>query len=112
MKSILGLLVLLVGGFVMYKVLPVYWGDFKLGQLLNEQAVTYTYTKNSEQEIANSIVEKARDFNVQLSPEQIKVQRGPDDLAITAEYSVHVDMPIYPLDLNFKTATKNHNVMK
>jgi hypothetical protein len=104
--------VLLVGGFVMYKVLPVYWGDFKLGQLLNEQAVTYTYTKNSEQEIANSIVEKARDINVQLSPEQIKVQRGPDDLAITAEYSVHVDMPIYPLDLNFKTATKNHNVMK
>jgi hypothetical protein len=112
MKSIFALLVLLVGGFVMYKVLPVYWGDFKLGQLLNEQAVTYTYTKNSEQEIANSIVEKARDINVQLSPEQIKVQRGPDDLAITAEYSVHVDMPIYPLDLNFKTATKNHNVMK
>jgi hypothetical protein len=112
MKSILGLFVLLVGGFVMYKVLPVYWGDFKLGQLLNEQAVSYTYTKSSEQEIANSIVEKARDFNVQLSPEQIKVQRGPDDLAITAEYSVHVDMPIYPLDLNFKTATKNHNVMK
>jgi hypothetical protein len=112
MKSIFALLVLLVGGFVMYKVLPVYWGDFKLGQLLNEQAVTYTYTKNSEQEIANSIVEKARDINVQLSPEQIKVQRGPDDLAITAEYSVHVDMPIYQLDLNFKTATKNHNVMK
>jgi hypothetical protein len=112
MKSILGLLVLLVGGFVMYKVLPVYWGDFKLGQLLDEQAVTYTYTKNSEQEIANSIVEKARDFNVLLSPEQIKVQRGPDDLAITAEYSVHVDMPIHSLDLNFKTATKNHNVMR
>ncbi len=40
------------------------------------------------------------------------MERGPDDLAITAEYSVHVDMPIHPLDLNFKTATKNHNVMK
>lgn len=112
MKSIFGLLVLLVGGFVMYKVLPVYWDDFKLGQMLNEQAVNYTYAKNSDQEITNSIVEKARDCNVLLSPEQIKVQRGPDDLAITVEYSVHVDMPVHPLDLNFKTATKNHNVMR
>ncbi len=45
MKSIFGLLVLLVGGFVMYKVLPVYWADFKLGEMLNEQAVTYTYSQ-------------------------------------------------------------------
>jgi hypothetical protein len=111
MRSFFGLLILLVGGFVMYKVLPVYWGDFKLHQLLNEQAVNHTYTRNSEQEIANSIVEKARNFNVVLSPEQIKVQRSPEGLAITAEYSVHVDMPIYPLDLNFKTASKNQAVI-
>jgi len=39
------------------------------------------------------------------------VQRGVGDLTITAQYSVHVDLPFYPLDLNFKTASKNKNIM-
>jgi hypothetical protein len=112
MKAIFGLLLLLVGGFVMYKVLPAYWGDFKLGQLLDEQAVVYTYTKNSDQEIATALAEKARNFGVPISPEQIKVERTTGDLSITAEYSVPVDLLIRPLDLNFKTASKNHNIMK
>jgi hypothetical protein len=111
-KSIFGLLLLLVGGFVMYKVLPVYWSDFKLGQMISEQAVNYTYTSNSEREIANAIAEKANNLGVALSPEQIKVQRNPGDLTIVAEYSVHVDLPLHPLDLNFKTVSKNRNVMK
>jgi hypothetical protein len=112
MKGVFGLLLLLVGGFVMYKVFPVYWDNFKLSQMLNEQAVNYTYTSFSEAEIAAAIAEKAHNLDVMLSPEQVKVQRTPGDLAISVEYSVHVDLPIHPLDLNFKTATKNHNVMK
>ncbi len=111
LKSIFGLLLLLVGGFVLYKVLPAYWGDFKLGRMLEEQAVSYTYNSKSESEIATDIAQKANELNVPLSPEQVTVQRGAGDLTITAEYSVHVDMPFYPLDLNFKTASKNKNVM-
>jgi hypothetical protein len=112
MKATFGLLLLLVGGFVMYKVLPVYWGDFKLGRLLEEQALIYTYNSKTEQEIATVIAEKARDIDVSLSPEQVKVQRGVGDLTISAEYTVHVDLPIHPLDINFTTSSKNKNVMK
>jgi hypothetical protein len=112
MKAIFGLLVLLVGGFVLYKVIPAYWGDFKLGQMLDDQAMVYTYTNKSEDEIAKAVAEKAREIDVPLTPEEIKVTRGGSELGITAEYSVHVDMPIYPFDLNFRTATKNKNVMK
>ena len=96
----------------MYKVLPVYWSDFKLGQMLDEQAIAYTYTTTSEQEIANSIADKARNLGVELSPDQITVKRSPGQLAITVDYTVHIDLPIHPVDLNFKTAANNHNVMK
>jgi hypothetical protein len=112
LKSIFGLLLLVVGGFVMYKVLPAYWGDYKLGRLLAEQSLIYTYNGSSNQEIATAIAGKAREFNVPLLPEQVTVQRGGADLTITAEYSVHVDLPLYPLDLNFKTTTNNRNVLK
>jgi hypothetical protein len=111
LKSIFGLLLLLVGGFVLYKVFPAYWDDFKLGRMLEEQAITFTYTNKSESEIAKTIAEKATELDVPLTPEQVTVLRGAGDLTITAEYSVHVDLPLYPLDLNFKTSSKNKNVM-
>ncbi len=111
LKSIFGLLILLVGGFVLYYVIPAYWGDFKLGRLIEDQAVFYTYTPKSDAEIQAAIAQKAQEFSVPRTPEQVTVKRTPGDLMITAEYSVHVDLPLYPLDLNFKTASKNHNVM-
>jgi hypothetical protein len=110
-KSIFTLLLLLVGGFVMYKVVPAYWDDFKLGRLLEEQSQIDTYNSSSNEDIATSIARKAGELNVPLSPEQVKIQRGVGDLTITAEYTVHVDLPLYPLDLNFKTSTKNKNVI-
>jgi hypothetical protein len=112
MKAIFGLLLLLVGGFLMYQILPAYWGNFKMGRLIDEQSIVYTYTSKSEPEIAAAVAEKAREINVPLSPEQVKVRRGTGDLSITAEYTVHVDLPIYPMDLNFKTSTTNKDVMK
>jgi hypothetical protein len=112
LKNIFRLLVLLIGCFVFYKVFPAYWGDYKLSRLLDEQSIALTYTTNSPGEIANIVAEKATAIGIPLSPEQITVQRTPGDLSIMVTYSVHVDLPIYPLDLNFKDATKNHNVMK
>lgn len=111
LKSIFGLLLLLVGGFVLYKVLPAYWGDYKLGRMLEEQAITATYSAKSESAIATEIAQKATELDVPLTPEQVTVERGAGDLTISTVYSVHVDMPFYPLDLNFKTASKNKNVM-
>jgi len=111
LKSIFGLLILLVGGFVLYKVLPSYWANFKLGRLIEEQAVVYTYTPKSDSQIAAEIAEKASSFDIALAPEEVTVQRTPGDLTIKAEYTVHIDMPFYPLDLNLKASSKNKNVM-
>ena len=111
LKSIFGVLLLLVGGFVLFKIFPAYWGNYKLGRLIDDQSISYTYTNNSPDQIATAISEKAQAMNVPLSPEQVTVQRTPGDLSISVEYTVHVDLPIYPLDLNFKSTNKNHNVM-
>jgi hypothetical protein len=111
-KSIFGVLLLLVGGFVLYKILPVYWGNYRLGREVEEQAINFTYTNKNEADIAVILVEKAHGFDVEITPEQVKVVRTPGDLSITVEYTAHVDLPFYPLDINFKDESKNHNVMK
>jgi len=111
LKSIFVLLLLLVGAFVIYKVFPAYWADYKLSRLLEDQALSYSYTTKSDSEIATAIVQKANEIDVPLTSEEVTVHRGDGDLTITAQYSVHVDLPIYPLDLNFKTVGKTKNAM-
>lgn len=112
LTAIFWILVLGVGGFVLYKVLPAYWADYKLDRMMEEQAVVYTYATKTDQEIAKAIADKARDLDVELTPEQVKVDRTSSDLTISATYSVHVDLPVHPIDLNFNTKTHNKNVMK
>jgi hypothetical protein len=112
LKAIFALLVLLVGCFVLYKVIPALWGNFELGRLVDDQSVVYTYQNKSEADIATAIVDKASAFDVALTPDQVKVVRNAGDLSISVEYTVHVDLPFYPFDMNLKAASKNHNVMK
>lgn len=111
-KSVFGLLVLLVGGLVLYKVVPAYWADFKLGRLLEEQAQYFTYNGRTDQDIKTVIAQKAHDMDVPISPEELTVERTAGELAISAVYAVHVELPLYPLDLKFTTSTRNKNVMK
>ena len=112
LKSILGLLILLAGGFVLYKVLPIYWSNFQVDRMIADQAIIYTNFPKSDDEIKLAIAQKAEDLDVPLAPEQIVVARDRGSLSISLAYTVHVDMPGHPFDLDFKNSTTNQNVMK
>jgi hypothetical protein len=106
------LAVLLGVGYVLYLIVPVYWADYRLGQLLEDSAIEYTYNKKTDADLPQILAAKAQNVGVQLAPEQITVVRTGAELSIMANYSAHVDNPVYPFDLNFKTGSKNHDVMK
>jgi Domain of unknown function (DUF4845) len=112
LKSIFGLLVLLVGGFVLYKVFPAYWDNFKVNQMIADQAVIYTNFPKTDDEIKVEIAQKAQDYDVAIAPEQVVVTRGGGNLTINLAYTVHIDMPGYPFDLNFNDSSTNHNIME
>lgn len=110
-KSIIGLLVLLIGGVVLYKVLPAYWGNFEVDRMVAEQAVYFTNFNKGDDVVAATVSQKAQEFSVPLTPEQVTVLRTAGDLTISVAYSVHIDLPVYPFDLNFKDSSTNHNIM-
>jgi hypothetical protein len=60
------------------------------------------------------VVKRARDFDIPLTPEQVKVSRvggfGTGTLAIEAEYSVPLDLPGYSTTLKFHPTTSNKGV--
>ena len=112
LKAIFWIAVLVVGGFVLYKVLPAYWNNFQVKQMIEDQAIYFTNNPKSEDEIRMTIAQKAQDCNVPLAPEQVNVERTPAQLTISLAYTVHIDVPGYPFDLNFNDTTTNHNVMR
>ena len=58
--------------------------------------------------------QEAQELEIPVTPEQIKVHRvgtlGTGTLSIEATYTVRVNLPGYPLDLDFHASTKNKGI--
>ena len=66
----------------------------------------WTFSK-SEEELRKNILRQARELHVELQPNQLFVQRVMNDVLIWGDYTVHVDVPVYPFDLHFQPMSKS-----
>ncbi len=106
------LTILIVGGaiYVGSKVVPAYYTYYQFQSDLEQVAMTESYSTRSEADIQESIAARGRDYGIPLKLEQIRVRRDGNELSISAEYTVHLDFPIYPFDLKFTPMTKNRRL--
>ncbi len=78
------------------------------------EALHDTYSTKTDDDVRKAVLKQAKDFEISLTEEQVKVQRtgmqGTGTLSIDVDYTVHVDMPGYPLDLHFHPSSKNRGV--
>jgi hypothetical protein len=111
-KAIIGVLILMVGALLAYETLPAYWANFKVDNMIGDEAVYYTNFPKPPEIIAATVASKAQEYNVALTPQQVTVGYQGGDLTISVAYTEHIDFPGYPFDLNFKNSTTNKNVMK
>lgn len=103
---------LIVGIIVVgVQVIPPYFTNYQFEDEINNEALAATYSAKTEEDIRGLVFKKAKDMDIPITPEQIVVHRtgsqGTGTLLIEANYTVHVSLPGYPLDLNFHAATKN-----
>lgn len=111
MSRLRALLTILIVGSAIYvgsKVAPAYYTNYQFQSDLEQVAMTASYTTNSEAAIQESVAARGRDYGIPLKVDQIRVRRSGNDLSISAEYTIHFDIPIYPFDLSFNPKTKNH----
>lgn len=110
MKTIRLLLSLCVIGGVLYaawQVLPAYMSKYQFEEAMDDTARTMTVQGNkTEEDFRKVLYEHAQDLNIPIRPEDIKIQRAGNDVLISADYTVHVDLPFYPLDLDFHPSSK------
>jgi len=110
LKPVIGVLLVVAALYAAWLVLPPYISNYEFQDDVTNEALVNSYSNKSELDIRNTLAKKAAEYGIPLKAEQIHVQRNGPELAIWADYSVHVDLPGFPLDLNFHPATKNKRI--
>ena len=106
-KALLGLGLLFGAIYVGWNAIPPYFHNYQLEDVVADEARMNSYTSKSEDQMRDTIFQKAKDLDINLTKENIAVQRNGQTVAIEVNYSVHLDFPIHPVDLNFHTSSKN-----
>lgn len=110
-KMIFGILFIVTCVIVGAELIPVYYANYEFQDVIKTEATLQTYTTKPEADIQDQIFKKAQELQIPLNKEQIKVSRkgttGTGSLTILAPYVVHIDLPVYPLDIHFDPSTEN-----
>lgn len=113
-KLIAVLALLGFGVYVGAEVIPPYFSNYEFQDTIENEARMETYSTKSEEHIRDSILKRAQDLEIPVTRDQIKVQRigqgGSGAVIIETDYTVHVDLPGYPLDLHFHPESRNKGV--
>ena len=111
-KLIVGIFAIVATIYVGAELIPPYFSNYEFEDAIKSEATISTYSTKSEDAIRDTVFKKAQELEIPVAREQIKVKReglqGSGSVYIETNYAVHVDLPGYPLDLQFTPSTKNH----
>ena len=114
LKLVLGLAVVIAVIYGLCLLVPPYFSNYQFEDMMKTEALHDTYSTKTDDDVRKAVLKQAKDFEISLTEEQVKVQRtgtqGMGTFSIDVDYTVHVDMPGYPLDLHFHPSSKNRGV--
>ncbi|HEY1465235.1 MAG TPA: DUF4845 domain-containing protein [Terriglobales bacterium] len=111
-KLIFGLVIV---GLVIYlgiEVVPAYYANYEFQDAISRAALDNTYRSATEDDIQAQLMKSAKEYDVPITAEDIKVVRtgyvgGAGAVSIDVNYTVHVPLPVYSLDLHFNPSSTN-----
>jgi hypothetical protein len=114
MKMVFGILIIVASVILLATLAPPFFSNYQFEDALKTESQMTTYTTKTEDVIRDEVFKKAQDLDVPVTKEQIKVVRngvvGTGSVEIDAAYTVHVNLPFYPMDLNFNASARNKGV--
>ncbi|MBI3475258.1 MAG: hypothetical protein HY010_05975 [Acidobacteria bacterium] len=108
---ILGVGMMVLAAIFCLKLIPPYFSNYQFEDAIKNEALQSTYGSRSEEEIRESVIKHAREYDIQLTNKQVRVSRtgtsGTGSLTIEAQYSVPVTLPGYSTTLEFHPSSSN-----
>jgi hypothetical protein len=103
----IGLALVGVGIYLGYLLLPPYFNNWEFQDSIESEARLDTYNTKPEADIRKDLMKAARENNIPITDDMLTVIRSAYGVQISAAYTVHVNLPGYPVDLKFNAASKN-----
>jgi hypothetical protein len=110
LKALFSIAIVVAGVYVIWQLLPPYYNSYQFQDFVESEARLNSYNTKSEDEIREGLIKKARELDIPLGDKELKVIRTAGEVAISAEYTIHVDLPLYPVDLHFAPTSKNKRI--
>ena len=111
LKSIVFALVLLLGIYVAYKLVPPYVSEYQLQDKMQELARFGIVNRYSEEQVRENVFKTAQDLNLPVKREDIKVIVTQATCRISLDYTVPVDLLFYSTELHFSPSSENKSLL-
>ena len=114
-KAILGILLIIGVFYFGFQIIPPEMTNYSFqDDLRNIAMVGGANPHQTDQELIDAVMKKAREHEITLAPEQITVQRigspGAPAVYVAADYSVPVSLPGYSFSLHFTPSSGNRQL--
>jgi nitrogen fixation-related uncharacterized protein len=114
MRLFLGILLMVAVIVVCVALVPPYWANYQFEDAIKTEALMATSSTKTEDAIRETVYRRAKDLDIPLEKEHIKVQHvggnGTGSVTIEAPYTVQINLPGYPVTLQFDPMTTNKGV--
>ena len=109
---LLTVLVLGTIGYAGFKVVPAYVDDYQFQDFIQQESrfALAGYPKKSPDDIRNDVIKKARELDLPLKSEDIRISVSPTSVDVSADYSVTFDLSVYQWSHDFHHHADNHTL--
>jgi hypothetical protein len=108
MKAYLALAMLVVMGFLGFKLLPPYINNYQLQDSIESIARFSSYAaRKTADDVKKEVLEKAEEIGIELDASQVHVRKDSRAVNIEVRYTVEVPVPGYTFNLNFNPVAGN-----
>jgi hypothetical protein len=111
-KAIIGFLVVVGLVYCAFQIVPVEMNNYSFqDDLKNIAMVSGGGTHTTDQDLTDTVIRKAHEHDITLTPENVTVQHigtpGAPAVYVAADYSVPVSLPGYSLTMHFTPSSGN-----
>lgn len=100
-KTLISFTLLLFVGYMAYKFVPVYIAAYDFDNAIKTQA-QYSGSMKSNEVIVKELLDKARELELPIEKDDIKIARSSSRLTITASYTVPVKTAFFTYTWQFR----------
>lgn len=111
LKGILIVVIVVLGIYTAWKVLPPYVNDYQLADKMQEQSRFAMVNRYTEDQIRDNIYKVMVDLDIPAKREDIKIVANGNVVRISLEYTVPIDVLIYHGDLHFSPNSETKSLL-